>query len=162
MSTDATATPFVTEPQERKGAGVGRRFLATIVDGIVFVLLGALFFKIWGETGTCDSPFKLTFNSGSETQSVCGAPAAMYGLLLFGYYIVLEKLLGATIGKLVLGLRVTMLDGSAPTWGAAVIRTLLRVVDAFLFYLVAAIAVWVSKRNQRLGDMAAGTVVAGK
>jgi hypothetical protein len=36
---------------------------------------------------------------------------------------------------------------------------LLRIVDAFLFYLVAAIAVWSSPKRQRIGDRAAATVV---
>jgi uncharacterized RDD family membrane protein YckC len=33
------------------------------------------------------------------------------------------------------------------------------VVDGLFFYLLGAIVVWVSKRRQRLGDMAAGTIV---
>jgi hypothetical protein len=36
---------------------------------------------------------------------------------------------------------------------------LLRIVDALLFYLVAAIAVWSSPKRQRIGDHAAATVV---
>jgi len=34
-----------------------------------------------------------------------------------------------------------------------------RLVDVLFFYLVAAIAVWTSKKRQRLGDMAANTIV---
>ncbi len=46
-----------------------------------------------------------------------------------------------------------------PGFGAAAIRTLLRLVDGFFFYLVAFIAVLASAKNQRLGDMAARTLV---
>ncbi|HSN19544.1 MAG TPA: hypothetical protein VLS49_02630, partial [Usitatibacter sp.] len=38
-------------------------------------------------------------------------------------------------------------------------RNVLRIVDGFLFYLVGAIAIWASKHRQRLGDMAAKTIV---
>jgi uncharacterized RDD family membrane protein YckC len=44
-------------------------------------------------------------------------------------------------------------------WQASIIRNLLRIVDGFFFYLVGAIVVWVSKGRQRLGDMAAHTLV---
>ncbi|GAB7046803.1 RDD family protein [Catenuloplanes indicus] len=50
-------------------------------------------------------------------------------------------------------------SGAAPAWGQAVVRTPLRVVDGMFFYLVAFIAVLANGKRQRLGDMAAKTVV---
>jgi uncharacterized RDD family membrane protein YckC len=39
------------------------------------------------------------------------------------------------------------------------IRTILRIIDGIFFYLVAFICVVATKQKQRLGDMAAGTLV---
>jgi uncharacterized RDD family membrane protein YckC len=51
-------------------------------------------------------------------------------------------------------------DGGRVGYGAAFVRTALRLVDFLPFaYLVAAIAVTMTPRNQRVGDLAAGTVV---
>ena len=45
------------------------------------------------------------------------------------------------------------------TFGAALVRNLLRLVDALFFYLVGAIFALASPRGQRLGDRAAHTLV---
>ena len=76
-----------------------------------------------------------------------------------GYYIVCEAAAGATLGKLMVGIRVVGEDGEHVTFGAAVVRNLLRVVDAFLFYLVGFLFALTSTRGQRLGDRAAHTIV---
>lgn len=46
--------------------------------------------------------------------------------------------------------------------GAAIIRTLLRIIDGIAVYLVGAIFVWTSPRKQRLGDRVAKTLVIKK
>jgi len=74
----------------------------------------------------------------------------------------MEGLVGATIGKMVLGMRVTKVDGSPCDLQAALIRNILRIVDALPFYLIGAILVWTSSRRQRLGDRVANTVVVSK
>ena len=61
-----------------------------------------------------------------------------------------------------MGLRVVKEDGGKLDWGASIIRNILRIIDGFAFYLVGAIVVWVSKKKQRLGDMAAHTLVVPK
>ena len=76
------------------------------------------------------------------------------------YFGGLESAWGATVGKRLVGLRVTMANGGTLTGRAVVLRTLGRVIDCFLLSpIVAAIFVWVSPRNQRLGDRWAGTIV---
>ena len=65
----------------------------------------------------------------------------------------------ATLGKKAMGLKVVRENGEAMDWGAVIIRNLLRIIDGIAFYLVGAIVVWVSKKRQRLGDMAAKTLV---
>lgn len=68
---------------------------------------------------------------------------------------------GATPGKRAVGLRVVQSTGSPITFGQAVIRNFLRFVDGMpLFtYAFGITSCLASKRFQRLGDLAAGTVV---
>ena len=81
-------------------------------------------------------------------------------LLQFAYFILFEAFFAATLGKMVMGLRVVKADGSPYSWSSVIVRNLLRFIDALpVFYLIGLITVAVSKRNQRLGDMAAGTLV---
>lgn len=67
---------------------------------------------------------------------------------------------GATPGKKALGLQVVHADGTPVGWSAALIRNLLRAVD-FLpaFYGLGIVAMLSNRDFQRLGDLAAGTVV---
>lgn len=68
---------------------------------------------------------------------------------------------GATPGKRALGLRVVQATGSPITFGQAVVRNFLRFIDGMpLFtYAFGVTSCLASKRFQRLGDLAAGTVV---
>ena len=68
---------------------------------------------------------------------------------------------GATPGKRLMGLRVVQSTGSPITFGQAVVRNFLRFIDGmplftYCFGLTSCLA---TKRFQRLGDLAAGTVV---
>jgi uncharacterized RDD family membrane protein YckC len=68
---------------------------------------------------------------------------------------------GATPGKRAVGLRVVQASGSPITFGQAVVRNFLRFIDGMpLFtYAFGVTSCLASKRFQRLGDLAAGTVV---
>jgi uncharacterized RDD family membrane protein YckC len=92
-----------------------------------------------------------------------GAPALITGALtvlpFFLYYLCLEWWLGTTLGKIVVGVKVVGVDGGRIDLRASLIRNLLRLVDGLGVYLVAAVAVLVTRRCQRLGDLAAHTVV---
>jgi uncharacterized RDD family membrane protein YckC len=78
---------------------------------------------------------------------------------LFIYYLVLEAIFAASIGKLVCRMRVVMADGSRATGLAVVVRNVIRVPEAIFFYVPSGISCAVSPRRQRLGDHAARTVV---
>ncbi len=81
-------------------------------------------------------------------------------LTIIAYPILSEAFLGRTLGKAALGLRVVSVDGTPVTFVGAVVRNLVRVVDALPgVYTVGLIAILASRRNQRLGDLAAGTLV---
>lgn len=71
---------------------------------------------------------------------------------------------GATPGKRMAGLKVVQDNGSPITFGQAIVRNFLRFIDGWPFfgiftYGVGLAACLASKRFQRLGDLAAGTVV---
>ncbi|HEX9015742.1 MAG TPA: RDD family protein [Chloroflexota bacterium] len=130
--------------------GLGKRFVALAVDSVVLGVLGYVIAAFTG--GTTSDGFSLN-----------GLPAMLWFLVSFAYYILLEGLLGATVGKLVLGIRVVKADGSKCDIGAALIRNVLRIVDFLPFaYIVGIILIAASKQRQRVGDRVAGTVVVGR
>ncbi len=67
---------------------------------------------------------------------------------------------GRTPGKLAAGLQVVQVDGAMIDFSAAVLRNLIRAADMFFFcFLIGLVAIGISPRFQRLGDLAAATVV---
>jgi uncharacterized RDD family membrane protein YckC len=126
--------------------GVGRRAVAVIIDSILLMILGYIIAA--GTGGTTSSGFNMQ-----------GAPAFLWLAISLGYYIGMEGTKGATLGKMAMKLKVVKEDGEKPDWQAAVVRNVLRIIDGFFFYLVGAIVIWASKKKQRLGDMAAKTLV---
>lgn len=125
-------------------AGLGSRFSSSIVDTTV---QGALIFTSLVVGGAVAG----------------GVAVASVGSLLaiFGYPIVCDALLGGrTLGRRLTGLKLVTDDGGAVDLTAASLRNIIRVID-FLpaFYSVGAIACLATTHTQRLGDMAAGTIV---
>jgi len=124
---------------ELEHVGVAPRFIAFAIDLGVFFLGGVVLAVM---TGASSDQFDL-----------------LCALVFFGYYVSCETLMGATLGKLALGLRVVDENGDPISWGAAFVRNLMRILDGLFFYLVGAIAIWSSPARQRLGDRAAHTYV---
>jgi uncharacterized RDD family membrane protein YckC len=89
-----------------------------------------------------------------------GAAAALTAGWALYYYFALESGGGQTLGKRVMKLRVVRADGSPPDMGRVAVRTLLRPIDGIGAYLVGLVVMLATgQRRQRLGDLAAGTVV---
>lgn len=131
---------------EYEPASIGDRILATLLDYLVFFGWVILLFAVpVGVFKVQPSTFYVV---------LMALPLLLYDLLC-------EWLLnGQSIGKLALGIRVVMLDGSQPGLGAYLLRWLLRIVDTQLMAgLVAIITIAATGRGQRLGDLAAGTTV---
>ena len=151
MAQVASGTPTATAVDVHV---TGRRILATIVDG---VLLGLLFFVMSMLFGSSSA------EGGQVNASLNGLPFLMYLVLVVAYYVLMEGYLGQTVGKMLLGIKVVR-EGTGEVLGlqGAAIRTVLRIVDGFFFYLVAFISVLASAKNQRLGDMVANTLVVKK
>ncbi|OLM09234.1 hypothetical protein Ae707Ps1_6181 [Pseudonocardia sp. Ae707_Ps1] len=66
---------------------------------------------------------------------------------------------GRTPAMALLGLRIVRVDGGAPSAGQHVGRAVLLVIDTLLGGLVGWIVILCSRRRQRIGDHAAGTLV---
>jgi uncharacterized RDD family membrane protein YckC len=133
----------------------GRRVLAIIVDGL---LLGVLFWVMSMLFGSSSA------GGGQVSASMTGLPFVLYLLIVFAYFTLMEGYLGQTVGKMLLGIKVIREDnGEVPGLKVAAIRTILRLIDVLpAAYLVGFIAVLISAKNQRLGDMAANTLVVRK
>jgi uncharacterized RDD family membrane protein YckC len=153
MTVEGSAAPPVLGTREDVHV-TGRRILATVVDGLVFAVLYTVMTALFGNF-TVDPAHIAVYGSMPTI-----LPNVIYGLLVVSYYILMEGYLGQTLGKILLGIRVVREDGGeVPGLKAAAIRTLLRLVDGLFSYAVAFVTVLVSGKNQRLGDMAAHTLV---
>lgn len=132
----------------------GRRVISTIVDGLILGVVFAVLSMLFGETSA---------SGGSVNASLGTLGTLLLTVLSFAYFILMEGYMGQTVGKMVAGIKVVREGtGEAPGLGKAAIRTVLRVIDGLFIYLVAFIVVQISGKNQRLGDMAAGTLVVRK
>jgi uncharacterized RDD family membrane protein YckC len=134
-------------------AGGGNRGFAALVDFLIaaLILVGAFF--AFTTVGTAIGL--------QRTLPYAGAAVLVTFGLAWSYFILLEWLgNGQTIGKRIFGLRVIADDGAPAGFTAILVRNLVRVVD-FLpsFYGFGLLAIVLSSRSQRLGDIAAGTFV---
>jgi uncharacterized RDD family membrane protein YckC len=85
---------------------------------------------------------------------------AAYAAVAFLYYILLEGLAGATVGKRLLKLKVVRENGLPCGIGPAIVRNILRIVDELPFlYIIGMILISRSDKKQRLGDRFAKTIV---
>lgn len=140
-------------------ASIGNRFLACAIDHTIQALILAL-------VGLAAA---IIANVSVFESSLTSAPKWVYAvaiILLFlifsGYFAFFEWVWsGQTPGKLWLKLRVIREDGRPITFWEASVRNLLRSFDMmpFPFYSFGLISVFSSGRDQRVGDMVAGTVV---
>jgi uncharacterized RDD family membrane protein YckC len=132
----------------------GRRIVATLIDGVVLGIIYSVFRALFGTA----KPAGGYTGFGLTRLSVGGS---IGGLVVVGlYYVILEGYFGRTVGKFLTGIRViSESTGRPPGYGRALLRTVLRLIDGIASYLVGFIIVVNSKRNRRLGDIAADTLV---
>ncbi len=128
-------------------AGLGSRFVARLLDTLI--QLAAIFALV--------AAIALTSVPGIVQAIVF---IALF-LVLFAYDIPFELLNGGrTVGKMAAGIRVVGIGGEPVSFFASVIRNIMRIVDILPgVYLVGAASILATKRDQRLGDLTAGTVV---
>jgi uncharacterized RDD family membrane protein YckC len=128
-------------------AGAASRFIAGMIDSILQGLLIGV------------SAIVFAFAIGGGLGRALFALAAFTWLYL--YFVLFEVLAGGrTPGKRMTHLRVLRSDGAPVHLTASAIRNALRLVDGLpAAYLVGIGAILISRHNQRLGDIAAGTIV---
>ncbi|MBM3470049.1 MAG: RDD family protein [Armatimonadetes bacterium] len=151
---DLTSSESPGPASEPSPASLGDRLLAQLVDGLV--AFGLFFF-----VGMTVAP---RFGGAMQTGfDLSGRPAAVViaivSAVMLAYFVLAEGSLGVTFGKAVAGIRVQTLAGGRIGLRAALVRNLMRVIDGIGVYLVGAITILVTGRRQRLGDLAARTVV---
>jgi uncharacterized RDD family membrane protein YckC len=145
-------------------AGIGSRFMAIAVDGLIqgaiMLGLGAVF-----GLGAALLTFSLRDAIGQSSGVFLVVGVAIGVLLIFalgwGYFIFFELIWnGQTPGKRAVGIRVLTARGEPVTLVHSLVRNLLRLVDMLpSAYMVGVISILVTPRSQRLGDLAAGTIV---
>jgi uncharacterized RDD family membrane protein YckC len=137
-------------------AGIGSRFVAVLIDhliqiGFYFVFIIFAAFAFGAASNRLNSLGKWAF----------AGFIFLNFLLIWGYYTLFEAFWhGQTPGKHIMKLRVIKDSGRQITLFEAMSRNLLRVVDYLpSLYLIGVITMLCTKRHQRLGDLAAGTIV---
>jgi uncharacterized RDD family membrane protein YckC len=130
-------------------AGPIARFLAWIID---FACIGVMMVAV---------NIGLQFTAIVSADFASGAAIVSYFLLSIGYGILCEwRYKGQTLGKRLLSMRVMDVQGLRLQFSQIVIRNLLRFIDNLpVCYLVGGLSCLFSPRLQRLGDVAANTIV---
>ena len=134
-------------------AGFGSRAMAGLVDLLIqIVLIGALDVAL---------AFVLSREAGLDGEVVAGILSLLTLVLLSSYHVLFEtRGAGRTPGKRLGGLRVVGTEGQPVRFLSSAVRNAVRLVDGLpVLYIPGMISILVTSRNQRLGDLAAGTVV---
>jgi len=129
-------------------AGLGSRFLARLLDTVI---QGALIIALAIGIAATRAPGWILAMS-----------FVFIFLVVFAYDVLFEVLNnGRTIGKQAAGIRVLGQGGEPIRFLASAVRNIVRIVDFLpVFYLVGSISIVTTQHDQRLGDLAAGTIVA--
>jgi uncharacterized RDD family membrane protein YckC len=136
------------------------RCLALAIDVAVVTAITMVLGQVVGALGVAASAVPVLGRVLSDFGS--GAMIVMQFVISIGYGMATEWLWsGRTLGKRVMGLRVIDERGLALGFKQVVIRNLFRIIDMMpsTFYLLGGATCFVTKRCQRIGDIAAGTLV---
>lgn len=151
-----TTTPSPTPARNRASyhfARLGDRFIAFVLDIALlfglFAVVDAWAFMRWGRF------------DGSELQLSAASlviAITLNAAILFLYGWLLEAACGATLGKILVGIRIVR---TAPcnALSACAVRNVLRIIDGLGFYLVGTAVAACSEVRQRIGDICAHTAV---
>lgn len=134
-------------------AGAGTRFLAGLLDALLLVLLLLLI------------GIGLKALAAVDPTGVVGFAQALlllgFALVIIAYHVLYHHLAGGqTPGKQAMGIRVVTTDGQPAGLASLTLRGVLMIVDALpLPLFTGLVAIVVTPRRQRLGDLVAGTLV---
>jgi uncharacterized RDD family membrane protein YckC len=140
-------------------ASIGNRFLACAVDHLIqlLLMLGVLVALQW-------AGLLSEYRDKLSEAPKWAVAALIIGVFVIwsGYFAIFEWVWhGQTPGKRLMRLRVIREDGRPVSFWEAAARNLLRIFDMmpFPFYSIGLLSVFLSSRDQRVGDFVAATVV---
>ena len=144
-----------------KNADLVQRAVAAVVDLIillvVYAVLGALFMgpMLLTQMAMMWSPMQ------AAAMQALGMVVGMLSILVaFVYFVYFEGTSGQTLGKKAMDIKVVREDGKKVTYREAIIRNVIRIVDWLPFAYIIGLIVFASgDKKQRLGDLAAQTLV---
>jgi len=137
-------------------AGIGSRFIAVLIDTLIwFACLLALGLVFWAV-----QPAVEAFSALSSQWQVAIWTFVVF-VLNWGYFTLFEAFWnGRTPGKRMARIRVIQRSGRPIGFLESLARNLVRYVDQIpFFYAVGVIVMFITRQHQRLGDLAAGTLV---
>jgi uncharacterized RDD family membrane protein YckC len=166
---------LVVETPEQIGidfeiAGVGSRMLAAIIDVLIMsiLLLVATIAPLVLIASAREAAGTMAENIGKQDHIFRNVNALglaivflSYFAIQWGYFIVAEVLTdGRSPGKRAMGLRVVRADGFPIGFAETIVRNLVRIVDIVPgVYGIGLVSMVAGRKMQRLGDVAAGTIV---
>jgi len=175
-SLPAPASPVVTQEEEDGPdigvyAGLGRRFVAFIVDFIIIILFDLVAMAVLGLTrGIQNSYFYFVQRVPVDTLTTEGTMGALLGSILAAYGIVLivipwlyfagfeSSRSQATPGKLLMHIVVTDMTGNKPTFARVTLRHFAKFVSALVIF-IGFLMIGLTQRRQGLHDRIAGCLV---
>lgn len=136
-------------------ASVGERILAYGIDWIIKIAYIIVTYQLMFKLFNLDEVLE-----GMDQWSEIATYLIFYLPVIF-YTLIFETILdGQTLGKRIMKVKVVKIDGYQASLADYVVRWFFRIVDLNMMSgVVALIAIVTSKKNQRLGDMTAGTAV---
>jgi uncharacterized RDD family membrane protein YckC len=151
--TDSTIITGQYVQIDQTPASIGERILARVID---MVFMFAYYFSVFEMLGFYDRIVPSVYKS-SDYLIIAAVILALPGLFYSFLWEIFNH--GRTPGKKLLGLRVVMKNGATPSMGAYLLRWLLLMVDIYLAQCIGVLSILLTKNNQRVGDLTAGTLV---
>ena len=146
-------------------AGRLHRLIAAIIDGIIVLVITSILNAI----GVMDT------NPFDDTEAIAAMDSVIQAIVILAYYVVLTVTLGATLGKMALGMRVVGKDGNQAgvgpvlvrefviralgTFAALVLGETIGGLIGFAVFIIIVILVLFDERRQGLHDKIGGTFV---
>ena len=136
-------------------AGLGSRGLALLVDSLIQIVVVIIVVVLTELISPDLSRYWVTAGKW-----MTAAVIFLMFCLYWGYFAIFEIFWnGQTPGKRQAHIRVITASGRPINVFETIARNFLRAIDSQFGYMVGAVAIAVDKKNRRLGDMVAGTVV---
>jgi uncharacterized RDD family membrane protein YckC len=132
---------------DSQNKNLARRFYANVIDYLILTILIALHIGFFGES------------DGNGGAKVTGIKALFIPFLWMMYFPFIESISGQSLGKRAFHLHIVDLYGTRPHFFQLFFRRILDIFEMITFGVVAMLVIRYSEKNQRIGDMIAGTTV---